>query len=167
MFRHTFARGSWSQDTPRIDNTFVALRWRLERNNDLIRPQLTLRLSCMMQVACPALRRPCNLLTVGVSILYFLKYCYFAFLGCTAVRAPSSVCSGGILLLLTLIIAPGAAALEYFHPNCTLPTRDAAYVSSPSVRSTLDIVWTVLATIIAWSTPFYISTCRHKTANMG
>lgn len=37
----------------------------------------------------------------------------------------------------------------YFYPNCTLPAHDVSYVGSSNVRSTLDILWTSLATIIA------------------
>lgn len=37
----------------------------------------------------------------------------------------------------------------YFYPNCTLPAHDVSYVGSPNVRSTLDMLWTSLATIIA------------------
>ena len=36
-----------------------------------------------------------------------------------------------------------------FQPNCTLPAEGVNYVDSPNLRSTLDILWASLATIIA------------------
>lgn len=36
-----------------------------------------------------------------------------------------------------------------FQPNCTLPVDRVVYVASPNIRSTLDILWPSLATIIA------------------
>lgn len=36
-----------------------------------------------------------------------------------------------------------------FYPNCTLPAGKVVYVAAPDVRSTLDILWPSLATIIA------------------
>ncbi|KAK3709695.1 hypothetical protein LTR37_010722 [Vermiconidia calcicola] len=36
-----------------------------------------------------------------------------------------------------------------YYPNCTLPSESVSYVAAPNVRSTLDIVWSLLATIIA------------------
>ena len=37
----------------------------------------------------------------------------------------------------------------FFQPNCTLPSTHVSYVLSPNIRSTLDILWGCLATIIA------------------
>ena len=37
----------------------------------------------------------------------------------------------------------------FFQPNCTLPSTPVSYVLSPNIRSTLDILWSCLATIIA------------------
>lgn len=36
-----------------------------------------------------------------------------------------------------------------FYPNCTLPAGKVVYVAAPGVRSTLDILWPSLATLIA------------------
>ena len=41
------------------------------------------------------------------------------------------------------------SAFTSFDTNCTLPTASYNYVAAPNVRSTLDITWTSLATIIA------------------
>ncbi|KAK4565920.1 hypothetical protein LTR86_003769 [Recurvomyces mirabilis] len=42
-----------------------------------------------------------------------------------------------------------ASITRAFETNCTLPTESTAYVSSPNVRGTTDILWTCLATIFA------------------
>lgn len=39
--------------------------------------------------------------------------------------------------------------MAFFQPNCTLPPAAVTYVANPNVRSTLDILWSSLATIIA------------------
>src|ERR1700761_3733456 len=36
-----------------------------------------------------------------------------------------------------------------FYPNCTVPIGSVPYVAAPNVRSTLEILWTSLATLIA------------------
>ncbi|KAK3370489.1 hypothetical protein B0H63DRAFT_487102 [Podospora didyma] len=40
-----------------------------------------------------------------------------------------------------------------FYPNCTLPTEAQGFVAAANVRSTMDIVWTCLSTIVlsCWS----------------
>lgn len=39
--------------------------------------------------------------------------------------------------------------LTVFQPNCTFPSTSVGFVDDPPLRSTLDIVWSSLATIIA------------------
>lgn len=52
------------------------------------------------------------------------------------------------LATFALSITP-AYAFTSFQPNCTLPHVSYNYITAPSVRSTLDIAWSSLATIIA------------------
>jgi hypothetical protein len=52
------------------------------------------------------------------------------------------------LALLSLCSVP-TEAFTYFDINCTLPHVSYNYLSAPNVRSTLDITWSSLATIIA------------------
>jgi len=52
------------------------------------------------------------------------------------------------LSLISLFSVP-AYAFSSFHTNCTLPHGSYNYLGAPNVRSTLDITWSSLATIIA------------------
>ncbi|KAF8858839.1 hypothetical protein BDZ45DRAFT_590708 [Acephala macrosclerotiorum] len=48
--------------------------------------------------------------------------------------------------LLQLLLIQIASSTE-FHPNCSIPTQTSDFVSSPNVRSTLDILYGSLVTI--------------------
>lgn len=52
------------------------------------------------------------------------------------------------LAISALYISP-ANAYTSFQPNCTLPHVSYNYITAPNVRSTLDIAWSSVATIIA------------------
>ncbi|OQO04191.1 hypothetical protein B0A48_10801 [Cryoendolithus antarcticus] len=52
-------------------------------------------------------------------------------------------------LFLLLCCVHGARGFVSHSPNCTIPEPGTNYVAAGNVRSTLDILWTSLATIIA------------------
>lgn len=52
----------------------------------------------------------------------------------------------------TTSTTPSAASVStmiVFHPNCTLPLDGNKYVAAANVRTTLDILWSSLATLVA------------------
>lgn len=66
--------------------------------------------------------------------------------------------------------SPHLNTMISFYPNCTLPQAPPAFVSSPNIRGTLDIVWSCLSTIIlcTWSIlclpvpPQFVPTTRRQ-----
>ncbi|KAK4444478.1 hypothetical protein QBC34DRAFT_308720 [Podospora aff. communis PSN243] len=54
---------------------------------------------------------------------------------------------GCIAALVFSATVPSALGAQIFNPNCTLPPEGVNYVSGVTVRSTLDILWSSLATI--------------------
>lgn len=51
-------------------------------------------------------------------------------------------------VLLSIVFAGEVRAQTSFDPNCTLPSNIVNFVSSSSVRGTLDILWSALFTIL-------------------
>lgn len=55
-----------------------------------------------------------------------------------------------ILIALLLANLPPIGAYQYSQTNCTIPQQELHnFVSAPNIRSTLDIFWSCLATVIA------------------